>query len=121
MDETYGRDVAATGDITTRGTADLVLERATGGAISVDDARTVIDGMIDEGWYCAPDVSTKIVQNLESLADRLDSWSDRATSCSVPRPSSFPPCHASGAVDADRVADPLVFSPSARDVRFRTG
>jgi hypothetical protein len=29
----------------------------------------VIDAMIDEGWYCAPDVYAKIVQKLDSLAD----------------------------------------------------
>ena len=69
MDETYGRDVAAAEGITTRGTAYLVLKLASEGAISVDDARTVIDAMIDEGWYCAPDVYAKIIQKLESLAD----------------------------------------------------
>nr|WP_239685480.1 DUF3368 domain-containing protein [Halolamina pelagica] len=35
--------------------------------ISGDDARTIIDAMIDNGWYCAPDVYTKIVQKLESF------------------------------------------------------
>ena len=69
MDETYGRDVAAAEGITTRGTAYLVLKLASEGPISVDDARTVIDAMIDEGWYCAPDVYAKIVQKLESLAE----------------------------------------------------
>jgi predicted nucleic acid-binding protein len=69
MDETYGRDVAAAEGITTRGTAYLVLKLASEGALSVDDARTVIDAMIDEGWYCAPDVYAKIIQKLESLAD----------------------------------------------------
>ncbi|MFT4923552.1 MAG: putative nucleic acid-binding protein [Haloarculaceae archaeon] len=69
MDETYGRDVAAAEGITTRGTAYLVLKLASEGTLSVDDARTVIDAMIDEGWYCAPDVYAKIVQKLESLAD----------------------------------------------------
>ena len=69
MDETYGRDVAATEGITTRGTAYLVLVLASDGTISVDDARTVIDAMIDEGWYCAPHIYAKIVQKLESLAD----------------------------------------------------
>lgn len=69
MDETYGRDVAAAEGITTRGTAYLVLKLANEGAISVDEARTVIDAMIDEGWYCAPDVYTKIVQKLEALRD----------------------------------------------------
>ncbi|WP_128904630.1 DUF3368 domain-containing protein [Halorubrum amylolyticum] len=69
MDETYGRDVAAAEGITTRGTAYLVLKLASEGTISVDEARTVIDAIIDEGWYCAPDVYAKIIQKLESLAD----------------------------------------------------
>jgi predicted nucleic acid-binding protein len=69
MDETYGRDVAAAEGITTRGTAYLVLKLAGEGTISVDDARTVIDAMIDEGWYCAPDVYAKLIQKLDSLTD----------------------------------------------------
>jgi predicted nucleic acid-binding protein len=69
MDETYGRDVAAAEGITTRGTAFLVLKLASEGTISVDEARTVIDAMIDEGWYCAPDVYAKIIQKLDSMAD----------------------------------------------------
>jgi predicted nucleic acid-binding protein len=69
MDETYGRDVAATEGITTRGTAFLVLKLASEGTISVNEARSVIDAMVDEGWYCAPDVYAKIVQKLDSLAD----------------------------------------------------
>ena len=69
MDETYGRDVAAAEGITTRGTAYLVLKLASEGTLSVDDARTVIDAMIDQGWYCAPDVYAKIIQKLDSLAD----------------------------------------------------
>jgi predicted nucleic acid-binding protein len=68
MDEAYGRDVAATEGITTRGTAYLVLVPASNGTISVDEARTVIDAMIEEGWYCAPNLYAKIVQKLESLA-----------------------------------------------------
>jgi len=69
MDETYGRDVAAAEGITTRGTAFLVLKCTKQGAISGDDARTIIDAMIDEGWYCAPAVYTKILQKLETLSD----------------------------------------------------
>jgi predicted nucleic acid-binding protein len=69
MDETYGRDVAAVEGITTRGTAYLVLKLAKRGAISVADARAVIDAMIDEGWYCAPDVYTKIVRKLDSFSE----------------------------------------------------
>lgn len=69
MDETYGRDVAAAEGITTRGTAFLVLKCATRGAISGGDARTIIDAMIDNGWYCAPDVYTKIVKKIETISD----------------------------------------------------
>lgn len=67
MDETYGRDVAAAEGITTRGTAYLVLKLTKQGAIGVDNARGVIDSMIDEGWYCAPDVYTRIVRKLDSF------------------------------------------------------
>ena len=69
MDETYGRDVAAAEGITTRGTAYLVLKLASEGTISVDEARSVIDAMVDEGWYCAPDIYAKIVQKLDSMKD----------------------------------------------------
>jgi predicted nucleic acid-binding protein len=69
MDETYGRDVAAAEGLTTRGTAFLVLKWTKQGAIGGDDARTIIDAMIDEGWYCAPDVYTKIVQKLEAISE----------------------------------------------------
>ena len=69
MDETYGRDVAATEGITTRGTAYLVLLLASRDALSVDEARAVIDGMIDEGWYCAPDVYAQLVRKLESMTE----------------------------------------------------
>ncbi|MFC6875063.1 DUF3368 domain-containing protein [Halobellus marinus] len=69
MDETYGRDVAATEGIETRGTAYLILLLASRGVISPDAARTVIDEMVDAGWYCAPDVYARIVRKLESLAD----------------------------------------------------
>ena len=69
MDETYGRDVAAAEGITTRGTAYLVLKLASENTISVDEARSVIDAMVDEGWYCAPDIYAKIVQKLDSTTD----------------------------------------------------
>lgn len=69
MDETYGRDVAAAEGVTTRGTAYLVLTLAKQGVSSADDARTVVDAMVDEGWYCAPDVYAKIVQTLETRSE----------------------------------------------------
>ena len=68
MDETYGRDVASTEGITTRGTAYLVLSLASQNAISVEKARTVIDEMVEKGWYCSPSMYAKIVQKLESFS-----------------------------------------------------
>ena len=67
MDETHGRDVAATEGITTRGTAYVVLLLASRGAITAEEARSVIDSMVDSGWYCAPDMYAKLVRRLESL------------------------------------------------------
>jgi len=69
MDEAYGRDVASAEGITTRGTAFLVLKLAKEDVISGADARAVVDAMIDEGWYCAPDVHAKIVRKLEALSE----------------------------------------------------
>jgi predicted nucleic acid-binding protein len=69
MDETYGRDVATTEGITTRGTAYLVLLLAAEGVIDGADARTIVDEMIDEGWYCAPDLYARIVQKLDSISE----------------------------------------------------
>jgi predicted nucleic acid-binding protein len=68
MDETYGRDVAATEGITTRGTAYLVLSLASEGALDGTAARTSIDELIDEGWYCSPDVYAKLVRKLDSIS-----------------------------------------------------
>lgn len=67
MDETYGRDVAATDGVTTRGTAFLVLRLAKRGVISPGEARETVDAMVDEGWYCAPDLYAKMVRTLDSL------------------------------------------------------
>lgn len=69
MDETYGRDVAATEGITTRGTAYLVLSLVDDGTIDTTAAQSVVDAMIDEGWYCAPDTYSKIRQKLESMGE----------------------------------------------------
>lgn len=71
MDETHGRDVAATEQITTRGTAYVVLLLASRGAISVETARSVIDGMVDSGWYCGTATYAKLVQRLESLQNEV--------------------------------------------------
>ena len=69
MDETYGRDVAATEGIPTRGTAYLVLSLVNDGTITTTEAQSVVDAMIDEGWYCAPDTYSKLRQKLESMGE----------------------------------------------------
>lgn len=67
VDETYGRTVADAEGIPTRGTAFLVLGLVRDGVISAEEARSTIDAMIDAGWYCAPDVYTRILGKIEQL------------------------------------------------------
>lgn len=55
--------------ITTRGTAYLVLLLASRDALSVDEARSLLDEMIKEGWYCVPDVYAQLVRKLESMTE----------------------------------------------------
>lgn len=69
MDEAYGRDVAATEEIQTRGTAYLVITLAKRGDISTEDARNTIDDMLEAGWYCAPAFYAKILRKLETLEE----------------------------------------------------
>lgn len=69
MDEAYGRDVAATEGIQTRGTAFLILTLAKRGVIPTEDARATIDAMLEAGWYCSPEFYAKILRKLESLQD----------------------------------------------------
>ncbi|WP_254546954.1 DUF3368 domain-containing protein [Halomarina pelagica] len=68
MDETYGRDVAATEGITTRGTAYPVLSIATRGR-SAPPTRAALDAMVEADWYCALDVYARVVRKLDSIAD----------------------------------------------------
>lgn len=67
MDEEYSKDVASTERITTRGTSFLVLRLVERGDIEGDEARAIIDAMIDDGWYCSSSAYAKIVGKIESL------------------------------------------------------
>lgn len=67
MDEQYGRDVADAEGIQTRGTAFLVLRLLRDDVIDAAEARTIVDDMIDAGWYCAPDRYAKLLQKIEDL------------------------------------------------------
>lgn len=68
MDERYGRTVANTEGIETRGTAYLVLQLLRDDEIDASEARDAIDEMIDGGWYCAPNLYAKIVRRIEELS-----------------------------------------------------
>lgn len=67
IDEAYGKTAAEVERIETRGTAYIVLVCAKQGDITLSEARETIDSMIVEGWYCAPDLYTKLVRKLESF------------------------------------------------------
>ena len=67
MDDTYGRDVAASEDLTTRGTAYIVLRLTAAGEIEPGEARDVIDAMLGAGWYCTPDVYATILGTIDDF------------------------------------------------------
>lgn len=65
MDDQYGRDVAAAEGVETRGTAWLVLSALGDGTIDPNDARTIIDGMVEERWFCSPRLYAGIIGQVE--------------------------------------------------------
>lgn len=69
MDEGYGRDVAATEGLTTRGTAYLIVRLVRDGTLDAAAAQDTIDAMLDAGWYCAPDVYAAISRAIDRAAD----------------------------------------------------
>jgi predicted nucleic acid-binding protein len=68
MDEQYGRDVAATEGIETRGTAYPVLWLLGEDGIGSSEAIEIIDAMLEAGWYCAPDLYASIRAKIDELA-----------------------------------------------------
>ncbi|WP_128223528.1 DUF3368 domain-containing protein [Halobacteriaceae archaeon SHR40] len=68
-DEAVGRSAADVEGIETRGTAFVVLSAVSGGVITPEEGRTVIDSMIEQGWYVAPNLYTKILQKLEAIEE----------------------------------------------------
>ncbi|MFB6362078.1 MAG: DUF3368 domain-containing protein [Halobacteriales archaeon] len=69
MDETYGRDVASTEGVPTRGTAYLIVKRVRGGELGAAEARETVDAMLEAGWYCGPDVYSKIIRSIEAAIE----------------------------------------------------
>lgn len=72
MDENLGRDVASAHGIETRGTAFLVLSLVRDNKLSADEGRTVIDEMVDVGWYCSTDLYRKIERKLDVIEAETD-------------------------------------------------
>lgn len=68
MDDQYGRNVADAEAIETRGTAYLLLRLLAADVIDGDEAQETIDAMLDEGWYCAPDLYAKITRKIDELS-----------------------------------------------------
>lgn len=67
MDETYGRDVADTEEIPTRGTAFLVVWLLREDHLSGSEASEIIDAMLDVGWYCAPDLYKSLQRKIDEV------------------------------------------------------
>lgn len=67
MDEATGRSAGEVEGIETRGTAYVVLSAVSNGAITQAEGLETVDAMIDEGWYIAPDLYTKIREKLEDF------------------------------------------------------
>jgi predicted nucleic acid-binding protein len=69
MDEKRGRNVAEVENIDVRGTAYLLLVavKKDEHELSAEDAREILDAMVDAGWYCSTSFYAKIVSRLEEL------------------------------------------------------
>lgn len=65
MDESYGRDIADIQGIETRGTIWLVFRFLENGIVFKDEAKGLVDSMIDEGWYCSTDLYKDIIKKIE--------------------------------------------------------
>ncbi len=67
IDERYGRAVANAENISTRGTAFLVINAIREETMTREEARSTIDAMVDSGWFISPSVYTKIVARIDDL------------------------------------------------------
>ena len=65
MDEQYGRAVATAEGIETRGTAYLLLRLLQEGRLPAEETRSVVDAMMDAGWYCTPNLYARLLRKIE--------------------------------------------------------
>lgn len=67
MDEQYGRDVATVEDISTTGTAAVVIDAVRSGDIPGTTGREIVDDLVEAGWYCSPALYARISRQLEDI------------------------------------------------------
>ncbi|MEM4780229.1 MAG: DUF3368 domain-containing protein [Halalkalicoccus sp.] len=65
MDERFGRDVADTEGIETRGMVYLVGLLVKRGELSAGEGRAVVDEMVEAGWHCSPALYARLVRIFE--------------------------------------------------------
>jgi len=69
MDEKRGRTVAEVEGIDVRGTAYLLLNSVKYDATEADEAREILDDMVDSGWYCSTSFYSDILDKLDEMRD----------------------------------------------------
>lgn len=67
VDEAVGRDIADVEGIDARGTAYLVLSLVRDGALTSDEARQVVDDLVEAGWYCSTDLYRRVQRKIDDL------------------------------------------------------
>jgi predicted nucleic acid-binding protein len=65
VDEDYARWVAEVEDIKCGGTIYLISLLLEGGVITKREAREIVNGIIEKGWFCSTDRYARILRRLE--------------------------------------------------------
>jgi len=61
----YARWIAEVEDTKCGGTIYLILLLLEGGVITKREAREIIDGIIEKGWFCSTELYARILKRLE--------------------------------------------------------
>ena len=67
MDEAYGRRIAESEDIETRGTAYIVLKLQKLDILTDEESKELIDELVDQGWYCSTSLYKDILNKIEEI------------------------------------------------------
>jgi len=67
MDEQYGREVPDSEGIRTHSTAFLVLRLLRERIVEPEEARTIVDELVEAGWYCTLNLYARILGKIEEL------------------------------------------------------